>query len=404
MREIEKWRVVWSGGSDCMEAIIADASAFQFLRTPPIVQLFAAGPDDHPALLRLVSESQLVDLRAQLLTTLPLNRVCVDKTACWKTAGETSRALRSAHPLLAVSSDGPIDVVVNRLSVPHSSEIVRSRRWTAEIPPGETLPITDDIRITSPAFTLYQLASHLPLMRVVLLASELCGQFSVYMPPTPIASLLERLHREGYNLRVDGWSPGFQQNGRLSGTWQHEPYTDPGELIALANKSDAPRGRGRLIEAAGLVNPNAASPFEVRAGLLLGLSRKRGGEGYKGLVHNEKVVLTRDARLLAQRECCYCDIFFSQGLDIECQSRVHHDNARSFLSDSDRSAALDAMGITVYQATYPQIKERGRFEVLSRTVAGHLGVPYKAKTAWMKEAECKLRNELFVPWEELPFA
>lgn len=385
-----------------MEAVIVGTSAFELWRTPPIVKLLAAGPDDHPALEKLVSEQRLVSVRNRLLTDLPLNKISLEKTACWKNVGHISRQIREAHPVLAPSLDGPINVLACRKPLSHATEVMKPWLWTAELPFGATVPISGDLRITTPEMTLHMLAARVSLMTIVLLASELCGSFSVYNPPAPVTSLLERLHREGQNLCVDGWSPGFDGRGKLTGLWQRAPLTDPGELVALAEKSEAKRGKAKLIEAAGLVNPNAASPFEVQAGLLLGLSRKRGGEGYQGLEHNKRILLSRDAKLLAQRENCYCDIYFSEGVDVECQSRAHHSGEGSYLSDSDRSAALDAMGIVVVQATYQQFFDWDRFNALSRVIAGHLGVVYKQKSESLRVAARGLRREIFVPWEGLP--
>lgn len=81
-----------------------------------------------------------------------------------------------------------------------------------------------------------------------------------------------------------------------------------------------------------LVNAGAASPFEAKAGVILGFSCRRGGEEQGGFVHNQRIALTSEARALARRFSCYCDPYWSEGLDLKCQSRLVHDVGSSFLS------------------------------------------------------------------------
>ena len=163
------------------------------------------------------------------------------------------------------------------------------------------------------------------------------------------------------------------------------------------------------MRAAELVVDGAASPFEVVAGMLLGFSRRLGGEGYGAFSHNRKVALTLDSRRLARRGFLVCDLFWAAGegrraLDVECQSRLVHASGDAALSDADRSAALDLMGVDVVNVTYGQLADPRRFEALSQLVAQKLGVPHREKTAGQRAAAERLRAEVFVDWVTLPFA
>ena len=91
--------------------------------------------------------------------------------------------------------------------------------------------------------------------------------------------------------------------------------------------------------------------------MLLGLSRRLGGEGYPPFRHNQRIALTREARHLARRAFLVCDIYWSgtegrRSLDVECQSRLAHTSDDAALSDADRATALDLVGVDVVNVTY----------------------------------------------------
>lgn len=121
-----------------------------------------------------------------------------------------------------------------------------------------------------------------------------------------------------------------------------------------------------------------------------------------GFTHNERIDLSDAAALLAQRQHCYCDIYYPEGLDIECQGGPYHDNEASFLSDADRSTGLELMGITVLPVTSKVISSPLRTDALARTIAQNRGLPFAPKTDAQWEAARQLREELLADWESLP--
>ena len=158
----------------------------------------------------------------------------------------------------------------------------------------------------------------------------------------------------------------------------------------MARLSDSPRGTKRLRQVAELVIPGAASPFETKAGLLLTMPRTLGGFGHSGMVHNQQIVLTSRSRSLARKECCYCDLYWNEGIDVECQSAMAHDNEASYLSDSERTAALLSEGVIVLPLTYAQMADRKRLAKFSETLARLRGIPTKPKTVKQLQAEADL--------------
>lgn len=384
-----------------METVICGSDAYCYWRTPPIVHLLAAGPEDHPALRGIIDPDSLAALRVELSERLPLSRLCSETGPAWRNPSADALRIREVHPLLATWANPPVEVLAHAQGY-HASKVVRPRYWASNLPFGSTTQLVDDVYVTTPTFTMLQLATHASLVRTVLLASELCGSFAVYRCPAPIARVLEPLIDRGSLPRFGGWSP-CTKNGRLTDLWSREPLTTPSELRDLAERSDSRNGRARLIKASELVVPCAASPFEVQAGVLLGFSRRLGGEGFAGFTHNEKVALSKDARLLAQRDYCLCDLYWPDGLDLECQGAGFHDDEASFLSDSDRTTALRLMGIDVLPVTYEQISNPRRFEALTCVIAKAKGLAAPKKTQRDLEAAHRLREEVFVDWASLPF-
>ncbi len=317
---------------------------------------------------------------------------------------DESQVLRESHRFLSSFAAFPIDLLVTKRNKTRESGLVTPWLWSGEMPFGATEPIVDELRVTSPALTLLQLAARAGLVRTVLMASELCGTYSVYVPPAPIEAQLNRLAARGRLREFGQWRPCFSANGQVTSLWQRPALTTPQELAALAAEVAPRRGCKVLAQAAELCIPGAASPFETQAGILLGFSRRRGGEGFAGLTHNERVDLSREARLIADRAYCSCDLYWPEGLDVECQSAQYHDNQGSFLSDSDRSAALELMGVKVLPLTAKQLHDEDRFAAFSSAVAHALGVEPRPKTPAQVKAAAALREEVLTDWAALPFA
>lgn len=388
------------GRDQAVETTVCGASAFRFWRTPPIVLQLSAFPDEDSSLSRLIGQESVEQLRIELAQTSPIGTSCSHGPS-WRTAGADARRIRDALPMFAPWAQTPVDVLVREHRLCHASALVHPCLWSAELPFGSAIQLTDDINVTSPAFTMLQLASQVDLVDTILMASELCGSFAVYSPPRCVAKILQDLIEQNRLPTIGGWRPSLS-NGMLTSLWSRPPLVQPSDLLEIAATSDSRRGCRRLQKAATMLMANAASPFEVQAALLMGLPRAQGGEGYAGLRLNEEVRLSSEAKLLAGRDRCYCDLYWDNGLDIECQSAQHHDNAESYISDADRTAALQLMGINVLPITYGQLKDPRRFEALSHAVCRAHGMRWRPKTQKELEASQKLRDQVLVDWSLLP--
>lgn len=386
-----------------METIICDTTAFMYWRTPPIVRLLAAGPEDDVLLSRLTTEGRLHAMRERLAATTPLSLAFQRPEGSWTCCGTRTRAVRDAHRLLVPCVSGTVDILVQSVSEQRANSLVRPRLWSAEIPLGSTVQIAEDLLVARPELALQQIAARSSPVCVLMMATELCGSFTVYCAPPAIRAELQWISDNRGIPCVEGWSPCVTKGGKLTDLWRREPLTTPEEIAGFVQVSDARNGRAKLAEAARLVVPGAASPLEAQVGIALGLSRRRGGEGLAGFAHNKRIQLSGTARLLAQRECLYADIFYEEGLDVECQSTLWHDDATGFLSDSDRTAALECMHVRVIPVTAALIASHERTEALARVISQIREMPYRKKTATQAAASLALRNDLLVNWGSLPF-
>ncbi len=381
-----------------MDIQICDSTAFCYWRIPPVAQLLAAAPEADVRLAKVLTTSDLEVLSARALAA----RDKLAKAHCGH-AGELYRTVMDAIPLLSLCGDGPFDVLAKDGREIRKSSLVEPRVWSSGAPIGGTCEATELFCVTSPAFTLQQLAARASLERTLLLASELCGEFAVFCPPPEIAGVIQRLCNCHALPKIAGWEPCLDSDGRLTNLWKRPPLTTPTELKALAQTSDSARGRARLSLAADLVVPGAASPLEVQAGILLGLSRRRGGAGLGGFEFNHRIWLTPDASLIAKRGSCSCDLYWDEGLDVECHSVTWHAARDNQLSDFTRETALELMGIEVLPITYEQLASPRQFDAIVRIIASKLEREQPKPSKASRAATQRLREEVLdADWLTLP--
>ncbi len=166
------------------------------------------------------------------------------------------------------------------------------------------------------------------------------------------------------------------------------------------------RGNINLARATEMVTGITASPLEVQASLLLGLSRSMGGEGLGPFVNNQRILLSEQARKLAGQSTCFADVFFEANdrhgdIDVELQGHMIHDGGIAGGLDANRSLGLQAMGIEVVHLTSEQLSNAERFRETASYLAKMLGITRKPKSPKMLERELELRRNLFIDWETL---
>lgn len=389
-----------------MPCIVSDITALRYWRTPPVARLLTTAPEDDPLLANLVTSARIRRFRDDFAGCSEILSVVGGAGAC--RFGEGTRAAVEAAWTLATSTDEPIDLLASSQRERHSSRFSRSRLWGGPVPEKSLRQVRPGLYVTCPELSLQQVAARVAEARTSLLATELCGTFTVYVPLEPLGDLLQELIDDGVLPVIGRWRPVLDEGGRLTDLWSRPPVATPESFSAHLEETPSRRGRRRLEGALEAVRPGAASPFEARTGVLLGLSADRGGAGCGGFTYNHRVELTPAAASVAGRATCVCDLYWAgdpaagtRALDVECQSRLCHGTSRSLLSDSDRALALQLMDIEVVLVTSRQIETASGVEALASLIARRRGVGYREKTAEQMARRRRLLDEVSVDWGRL---
>ena len=351
-----------------MYETLCDISAFQLLRTPP-----------------------------QVLAAMPaVPNACDDKT----------RSKLKRHPLVQHVLGPVVHLMVTDRRKRSSAKCIQSHLASTELPFGSVMTTDLGINVTSPLFTLLQLAQHLSEERLIMAMYELCGTFTVFKPSHEIELMLADSESADRQRTTDDWERVQNCSGQLTNLWRRKPLIIVEELRQFAITTKGMRGNRRFAKAAATVTGITASPFEAQMSILLARSRRKGGEGLSAFQNNYRIPLNPIASMLANRATCCADMLFDQQrgekpLIIECQSRIAHDSAASAVSDSNRVIALQHMGFEVMLVSYEQISRADHFDALRRLIASRLGIAYRDKTRNLRKREHELRRNIFIDWETL---
>lgn len=306
----------------------------------------------------------------------------------------------ASSPLIEDILHTPLDCTVFHANKRRSSKYYRYHLSNTDLPFGCFRPCNHGCYVASPPYALLTSAAFLTETQLLMLAFEFCGTYSVYSPRTRTEKLLQDAYAKRAINPTDGWNRVCSATGKASNLWKREPLTTPDELLAFCMEARGLAGAKRLRRVASLVTGVCASPFEAQASILLGLPRRLGGQGYH-FNNNHRIELTTSAQAIYPHTCCYADIFFEAtdehpALDIECQGRSVHDNEAASISDSNRIAALQSMGIEVIPLTFEQFYDADRFCAILDLIATKLDTTIKPKTERQLSIETNRRHDVLV--------
>ncbi len=348
-----------------MEPIICGPSAFKYYRTPPQV-------------LALCHELPTIRNRAAQ-TALPNN--------------PTAQAVlgTTIHSLISTRSQ-------------HTGAVhMKQHLW--EGPRPSDCEFEDPIvgTLTSPLFTLLTLSREYTATEVAMAMYELCGKFTVYAPSKELEALLpspDDARKLGF-----GWQRVVDPRGMPSSLWMREPLVEIHELKDFAEDIKGVRGARTFSAAADMVLGVTRSPLEVKAAMLLGLPRTKGGFGF--LLETDRVIrLDASARSIVGKDYLVADLYLessdgTRALDIECQGAVVHSGLGAAISDADRACAIEAMGIGLLYLTENQLRSGHKLELFAELVGDKLGQKLQQRSDRMRRKENELRFHLSKGWEGL---
>lgn len=318
---------------------------------------------------------------------------------------DSNHIKRSTCPLVAEVLRTPIHRFSVRRSDQNGAKLYRTHVYAGELPFGCFAETDHGLSVASPLFTLFTLAPHVSRIHLLMAMYEFCGSFSVFKPSAQAEEMLLEAERQGSFPLGYGWKRVVSHDGTKTDLWKRPPIIQQSELSPFASMMEGRHGSKAFRWASEHITGICASPFEVQASILLGLPRRLGGMGI-ALQNNVRIPLSSQARALYPHSCCYADLYIAAGgnhpaIDIECQGRSVHDSEKAGLSDSDRFAAIESMGIQVVPLTYPQFSVRPSFEAAMKLIAEKMGRKPVPKTPAQQSVETRVRSEVFIDWNTL---
>ena len=318
---------------------------------------------------------------------------------------EDSNHLKFAQsPLICDVLSTPLHRVVTSQNQRRTSKLYVSH-YIKAFPFGSFCDTDHGFTVTSPAATLLTMAQSCSREVLLMAAYEMTGPFAVFTPCKRAEETLEQNPGQRVAVGSVPWRRVQNVDGCGTDLWQRRPLLSLGELTSFCKSADGFRGIQKLRWAAEHVTGETASPFEVQASMLLGLSKTSGGEGYY-VQNNVRIPLSPAARRIYPHNACYADILIegqadNAGVIVECQGKSVHATEAASILDSDRTTALTSMGYEVILLTYEQIKDAKSFQVVCDLIARKAGAKRHPKTARALQAQENLRKTLFDDWSLL---
>lgn len=310
-----------------------------------------------------------------------------------------------SHAVVKDLLHAPLHRLVFTRAQSGSRSLFKSHLLTQEPPPGSFRQTEHGFDVTSPEFTLLNLATQVSRNQLLMACYEMCSSFAVFTPCERTQQQLDEAISLKFIPPDCGWKRIVDTKGNDTNLWKRAPLLSAADIAAFAKQAAGLRGVKQLRWAAERMAGQTASPFEVQTSMLVSLPRDEGGLGI-GITNNARIPLSEAARSLYDKTCCYADILIesvtdSMGVILECQGRSAHDSEAASLSDAERTTALTSMGYDVIQITYGQIKDKRSFGNLAELIHKKAGLPYTPKIKQECDAEDALRQELLVDWDDL---
>lgn len=275
--------------------------------------------------------------------------------------------LSLAYPNIVLAK--PLNVVVGGERRFKPSEDFRPRQCTQKLSGGSFYAFGNHCLVAAPELAFVQMAADLPLEQLIELGYELCGTY--------------------WRNRVD-----------KTCSYQLPPLTKTCHLVSYAQANPSLHGARKALRALKYVVDNSASPRESKLAIMLSLPSRCGGYGLAGFKMNHVVQADAKARAIASRNSFRCDLCWpTEKIDVEYQSREHHEGESSRISDSRRANALAAMGWHVVGITNDELDSFTATDVIARSLRLKLGKSNQTSINDYTLRKAKLRRRLNLPYE-----
>ena len=288
---------------------------------------------------------------------------------------------RAKPPLIAPSSKEviannslhltePIHILHGNETASRAKDGIKLHLYTGCTPYGSFVRINEKLAVCSPEFCLYQMAGRLSLVKLIELAYEFCGTYS--MPANTLQA--------------------EQQSGAV---FKRLPLTNKKALISFAHKMHGVRGKRQIIRAQRYTLELSASPMETKLALLLSLPYKLGGYGLPCPEMNGRIRSLKKSRQ-GMKKNFFCDLYWPHyNLAVEYDSNLHHTGPKHITADSKRRNEILSLGVLVITVTSNHLNTIGEFREVASQIATRLGKRLRYKEPDFSRAHLSLQRELF---------
>ena len=284
----------------------------------------------------------------------------------------------------------PINIIIGNQRARRRSTIFQPRVYTGPTPDGCFINVGDGIAVSSPQFCFFQMASDLPLIKLIELGFELCGAYSLPVKDEP------GLMDDGVFQSENG------QDTETAGetTYNYPPLSSTKAINGFVTRMVDVGGQKNASRALRFIANGAASPMETKLVMLLTLPHRLGGFGLPMPELNKRIdpsKADRQGLRLSEKAYFKCDLFWKEkAIAVEYDSDLFHTNEKSIHADSERRFDLDVIGIDPITVTGKQVRDPVALERIARQIAKKLGIRWQHKSEKSLEAEYELRRLLML--------
>lgn len=284
----------------------------------------------------------------------------------------------------------PLDLLCGNEHTRHWRGRIHSHLCNFSLPSDALWTIGNGIYVSSPAFTVMQLARTLKEPHLIAaLITELAGRY-VLLP-------------SGYECcsrYVKAGKPPYAY-GRLQsdGYVKCAPTLVMQDLERLVQQLPKFRGNRFVLRSLSASGSGSESPFETAVGVELQLQRRYGGIGAGQARLNQKIIFSPEERKLAGgRYSARADILFSRKdgvrIDVEPGGVFGHAGREAMDSDRRRRHALEHARIEVVDITWDEYSKEETWRAIGRRITDHLMKHYPSPSKTMLERQQMVHKDL----------
>ena len=295
----------------------------------------------------------------------------------------------------------PLCLTVSSQNVKWKSTVFQTHVHTGVVPDGCFVSIGDGLAVSAPAFCFFQMASELPLIKLIELGFELCGTYS--LPVINDSCDRQRNDRGDRQRNGRGDNHGNERSNRVeiadeylfgqrelivahglyshgdrivdNNLYGHPRLTSTKAITTLTARMEGVNGRKKASRALRYIANGSGSPMETILFMLLTLPHKLGGYGLPAPELNWRIDTVDSAKSKSRTGKNYyvCDLFWPDAdIAVEYDSDFYHTGADRLAKDSRKRLALAEQGITVITVTSGQVRNPIEFERIAKLIAENL--------------------------------